>query len=139
MIFLLGFISGAVTVSLVLYCLYTGQWYRFSLYFFFDAAGLTTTSDDLVQLGGKKAVSKNRPKIRRMRLENDRLTFLLYPASGKKLADYIDKTEEMAQALHMASATIEPVGIGDHGCVIAYFKDPIPSKFSMKDLIAYEQ
>ena len=120
MIFLLGFFSGAVTASLVLYCLYTGQWYRFSLYFFFDAAGLTTTSDDLVQFGGKKA-------------------FLLYPASGKKLADYIDKTEEMAQALHMASATIEPVGIGDHGCVIAYFKDPIPSKFSMKDLIAYEQ
>lgn len=139
MIFLLGFISGTVTASLVLYCLYTGQWYRFSLYFFFDAAGLTTTSDDLVQFGGKKAVSKNRPKIRRMRLENDRLIFLLYPASGKKLADYIDKTEEMAQALHMASVTIEPVGVGDHGHVIAYFADPIPPKFSMRELISHEQ
>ena len=71
MIFLFGFIFGAVTMALMLYCLYTGQWYRLSLYFFFDAAGLTTTSDDLVQFGDKKAVSKNRPKIRHMRFEND--------------------------------------------------------------------
>ena len=139
MIFLFGFICGMVTMALVLYCLYTGQWYRFPLYFFFDAAGLTTTSEDLIQFGDKRASSKNRPKIRQMRLVNDRLTFLLYPASGKKLADYIDKTEEMAQALHMASVTIEPVGIGDHGRVIAYSQDPIPPKFSMEDLIAHEQ
>ena len=35
MIFLFGFIFGAVTMALMLYCLYTGQWYRLSLYFFF--------------------------------------------------------------------------------------------------------
>lgn len=139
MIFLFGLIFGAVTMALMLYCLYTGQWYRLSLYFFFDAAGLTTTSDDLVQFGDKKAVSKNRPKIRHMRFENDCLTFLLYPASGKKLADYIEKTEEMSQALHMTYVTIEPVGIGDHGRVIAYLRDPIPKKFSMEDLISHER
>lgn len=58
---------------------------------------------------------------------------------GRSSLDYIDKTEEMAQALHMAFVTIEPVGIGDHGRVIAYAQDPIPSKFSMEDLIAHEQ
>lgn len=137
--FFLGFICGSAITLLVVYCLYTGQWYRFSLRLFFEAAGLTTTSDDFLQFGDKPVRSRHRPKIRNMQLKNDRLFFLLYPAPGRKLADYIDKSDEMAQALHAASVTIEPAGIGDHGQVIAYFKDPIPAKFSMEDLIAHEQ
>lgn len=139
MLFFLGFVFGDIVTALVMYCLYTGQWYRFTLWLFFDAAGLTTTSEDLIQFEGKPTSSRNRPRIRHMRLSSDRLTFQLYPASGRKLADYIDKTEEMAQALHVASVTIEPVGIGDHGYVIAYFADPIPPKFSMRELISHEQ
>ena len=39
----------------------------------------------------------------------------------------------------MTYVTIEPVGIGDHGRVIAYLRDPIPKKFSMEDLISHER
>lgn len=137
--FFLGFISGALVMSGVLYVLYTGQWYRIPLWHFYDAAGLTTTSDDFIQIQGKTYKDKHRPKMRMLRLADGRFEFDLYPAWGKKLADYLDKTEEMAQALHAAAVTIESVGIGDHGHVIVYMTDPIPAKYSIDELYRHER
>ena len=115
MMFLFGFIFGAFVMAGVLYVLYTGQWYRIPLWHFYDAAGLTTTSEDFFQFQGKTYTDRHRPKMRMLRLTDGRFEFDLYPAYGKKLANYIDKTEEMAQALHAAAVTIEPAEIGDTG------------------------
>ena len=138
LVFFLGSLFGVVVCAAAMLCVFTGQYHRLALWHFFDAAGLTTSSDNFVQFEGNPHRNKIRPRLRNLKMVDGCFEFDLYPALGKNLSAYIEKTEEMAQALHAASVTIEPRGVGDYGHTVVYFSDPIPQKFSIADLDSHE-
>lgn len=136
MLTLLFEIALLVVIVLVLYRMdFLGVRLRHQVRSFADAAGLTTTVSDPAQWMTDRNLgpTKNYPKVRRVVHHPESAEFILYPALGKALSDYQDKTEALAQSLHAVQVVMTPLGVGDRALVVVHYSDPIPPKFSIDD------
>lgn len=101
---------------------------------FADAAGLVTRTTDTVSVDGRTSTSIHYPRVRRVRRPDGHIRFILWPAAGLTVGDYVEKAAAMAAFFHAAEVVITPAGVGDHAVVSVNFRDSIPSPFRIRDL-----
>lgn len=90
------------------------------------------------RLAGQTGTFLEYPRIRQVRRSADCCEFILYPAPGSTVQDWIDETDALATFMHAAEAVITPVGVGDHARVAVNYADTIPEKFGVVDFLRGE-
>lgn len=124
----------AVVILIGLAAVGLGMWRGWDIVFavrhFAAAAGLVAHIPE--HLAGQTQTFLEYPRIRHVRRFPDRCEFILYPAVGSTVQDWVDKQDALATYLHAAEVVVTPMGVGDHALVVVHYADSIPPKFSIR-------